>query len=63
MWLRPAGIAATYGSHGLGRETGDALKFTKATVVWAARFEVTRTVEDVLARWVRVLFLDAIAVI
>ena len=48
---------------GLGEKTDDASKFAKAKVVWAARFEVTRTGEDVLTRWVRVLFLDATAAI
>ncbi|UOQ74451.1 glycerol-3-phosphate dehydrogenase/oxidase [Hymenobacter cellulosilyticus] len=38
-----------------------ALEFTRAEVVWAARAEMARTVEDVLARRVRVLFLDAAA--
>jgi glycerol-3-phosphate dehydrogenase len=33
--------------------------YTLAQVVWAARFEMARTVEDVLARRLRVLFLDA----
>ncbi|WP_019947757.1 glycerol-3-phosphate dehydrogenase/oxidase [Hymenobacter aerophilus] len=33
--------------------------FTKAEVVWGARYELARTVEDVLARRVRLLFLDA----
>ncbi|MFD2247171.1 glycerol-3-phosphate dehydrogenase/oxidase [Pontibacter ruber] len=33
--------------------------YTKAEVVWAARKEMARTVEDVLARRVRLLFLDA----
>jgi glycerol-3-phosphate dehydrogenase len=35
------------------------LPFLKAEVVWAARHEMARTVEDVLARRVRALFLDA----
>jgi len=35
------------------------LEFTKAEVIWAIRHEMARTVEDVLARRVRVLFLDA----
>ena len=35
------------------------LEFTKAEVVWAARNEMARTVEDVLARRVRILFLNA----
>jgi len=33
--------------------------FIKAEVIWAVRYEMARTVEDVLARRVRVLFLDA----
>lgn len=39
------------------------LEFRRAEVVWAARYEMARTVEDVLARRVRVLFLDAPAAI
>ncbi|MFN8256851.1 MAG: glycerol-3-phosphate dehydrogenase/oxidase [Bacteroidales bacterium] len=35
------------------------LPFTAAEVVWAIRFEMARTLEDVLARRVRALFLDA----
>ncbi|MGY3088158.1 glycerol-3-phosphate dehydrogenase [Hymenobacter sp. UYAg731] len=35
--------------------------FLQAEVVWAARHELARTVEDVLARRVRLLFLDAVA--
>jgi glycerol-3-phosphate dehydrogenase len=37
--------------------------FIKAQVIWAARYEMARTVEDVLARRVRLLFLDAHAAI
>ena len=37
------------------------LDFRHAEVVWAARHEMARTVEDVLARRVRLLFLDAAA--
>ncbi|MDO7849387.1 glycerol-3-phosphate dehydrogenase/oxidase [Hymenobacter sp. M29] len=37
------------------------LEFQQAEVVWAARHELARTVEDVLARRVRLLFLDAAA--
>lgn len=33
--------------------------YTVAEVVWAVRYEMARTVEDVLARRVRLLFLDA----
>ena len=60
---QPALQQLMIGHMGSGEILDDALKFTKATVVWAARFEVTRTVEDVLACWVRVLSLDATAVI
>ncbi len=34
-------------------------EFTIAEVVWMVRFEMARTIEDVLARRMRVLFLDA----
>lgn len=37
--------------------------YIKAQVVWAVRHEMARTVEDVLARRIRVLFLDAKAAI
>jgi glycerol-3-phosphate dehydrogenase len=40
-----------------------ALPFTGAEVVWAARAEMARTVEDVLARRCRALFLNASAAI
>ena len=36
-----------------------AYPYTKAQVVWAARHEMARTVEDFLARRIRLLFLDA----
>ena len=39
------------------------LPFRLREVVWAARFEMARTVEDVLARRTRALFLDARAAI
>lgn len=39
------------------------LEFTKAEVVWAVRHEMARTIDDVLARRVRILFLDAKAAI
>lgn len=35
------------------------LPFRKREVIWAARYEMARTVEDVLARRTRALFLDA----
>jgi glycerol-3-phosphate dehydrogenase len=47
----------------LGRKLDETLEFLQAEVVWAARYELARTVEDVLARRVRVLFLDAEAAI
>ena len=34
-------------------------EYTVGQVIWAARFEMARTVEDVLARRFRLLFLDA----
>ena len=40
-----------------------ALPYTGAEVVWAVRFEMARTVEDVLARRTRALFLNARAAI
>lgn len=36
-----------------------ALPFRRAEIVWATRYEMARTVEDVLARRTRALFLDA----
>ncbi|MBC6609699.1 glycerol-3-phosphate dehydrogenase/oxidase [Hymenobacter sp. BT507] len=47
----------------LGEKLDPTLEFVQAEVVWAARYELARTVEDVLARRVRVLFLDAQAAI
>jgi glycerol-3-phosphate dehydrogenase len=41
----------------------DALPYTGAEVVWAARNEMARTVEDILARRLRALFLNARAAI
>jgi glycerol-3-phosphate dehydrogenase len=43
----------------LGDKLHERLAFLKAEVIWAARYEMARTVEDVLARRVRALFLDA----
>jgi len=48
---------------GLGEKMDDASKLAKAKVMWATRFEITRSVDDVLACWVRVLCLDATAAI
>ena len=38
-------------------------EFTMAEVVWAIRYEMARTIDDVLARRVRLLFLDARAAV
>ena len=47
----------------LGEPLHSALPYVKAEVVWAAREEMARTVEDVLARRTRALFLNARAAI
>lgn len=47
----------------LGTQLHPALPYTAAEVVWAAREEMARTVEDVLARRTRALFLNAGAAI
>lgn len=47
----------------LGKKLHARLEFTKAEVIWAIRNEMARTVDDVLARRVRILFLDAKAAI
>src|SRR5450755_1345068 len=43
----------------LGEPLHAALPYVKAEVVWAARYEMARTVEDALARRTRALFLNA----
>ncbi len=43
----------------LGEVLHTSLPFTKAEIIWAIRYEMARTVEDILARRVRTLFLDA----
>ena len=45
----------------LGAQLHPALPYIAAEVVWAARAEMARTVEDVLARHTRALFLNAAA--
>jgi len=45
----------------LGETLHPKLEFTKAEVIWHARHEMARTVEDVLARRTRALLLDASA--
>jgi glycerol-3-phosphate dehydrogenase len=47
----------------LGEKLHKQLPNTKAEIVWAIRYEMARTIEDILARRVRVLFLDAKAAI
>jgi glycerol-3-phosphate dehydrogenase len=47
----------------LGRRLHPALPIYAAQVVWAARFEMARTVDDVLARRTRAILLDARAAI
>lgn len=47
----------------LGEQLDKRLPFVKAEVIWAVRYEMARTLEDVLARRVRALFLDARAAI
>lgn len=43
----------------LGEKLHPRLDYLKAEVVWAIRHELARTVEDILARRVRALFIDA----
>nr|WP_262914775.1 glycerol-3-phosphate dehydrogenase/oxidase [Christiangramia lutea] len=43
----------------LGKRIYEDLPYLKAEVVWAVKFEMARSLEDVLARRVRLLFLDA----
>ncbi|HET8826789.1 MAG TPA: glycerol-3-phosphate dehydrogenase/oxidase [Terriglobales bacterium] len=70
---QPGDVLAVYGSDAgkiraliehdsvLGERLHPALPHVKAEVVWAAREEMARTVEDVLARRTRALFLNAAA--
>lgn len=43
----------------LGDKLHQRLEYTKAEIIWAIRYEMARTVEDILARRVRALILDA----
>ena len=47
----------------LGEKLHKRLSYTKVEVIWAIRYEMARTVDDILARRVRALFLDAKAAI
>jgi glycerol-3-phosphate dehydrogenase len=51
------------GNAALGRPLDSELPYIEAEVIWAARTEMARTVEDVLARRTRALFLNAKAAI
>jgi glycerol-3-phosphate dehydrogenase len=53
--------AAAIRSMGQGERLHPDWPYTVAEIVWAVRYEMARTVEDVLARRVRVLMLDAAA--
>jgi len=48
---------------GLGAPIHARLPYLQAEVVWAARVEMARTVEDVLARRTRALLLDSSAAV
>jgi len=55
-----AAIRQLAASHpGFGDRVHERLPYLKAEVAWAARNEMARTIEDVLARRTRALFLDA----
>ena len=43
----------------LGKELSDKFSFIKAEIIWHVRYEMARTIEDVLARRTRALLLDA----
>ena len=47
----------------LGKRLHERLPYTPIEVIWSARYEMARTVEDILARRQRALFLDARAAI
>jgi glycerol-3-phosphate dehydrogenase len=47
----------------MGRRLHPALPYVRAEVIWAVRHEMARTVEDILARRMRALFLNARAAI
>ena len=47
----------------LGRRLHPRLPYTPIEIIWSARYEMARTVEDILARRQRALFLDARAAI
>jgi len=59
----PAIEALREADRSLAQPLHPALPYTAAEVVWAARHEMARTVEDVLARRTRALFLNARAAV
>jgi glycerol-3-phosphate dehydrogenase len=46
-------------SESLGAILNPALPYTEAEVVWASRYEMARTIDDILSRRTRALFLNA----
>ena len=50
-------------NHNLAEKLHENLPYCVAEIVWAVRFEMAQTIEDVLARRMRVLFLDAKAAV
>ena len=59
----PAIQALADGDPSLGARLDAALPYLAAEVVWAARMEMARTVEDVLSRRTRALVLNAAAAV
>lgn len=55
----PALLALTAENEAYAERISDKYAYTVAEVVWAVRHEMARTVEDVLGRRVRLLFVDA----
>ncbi len=47
----------------LGKKMHERLPYTPVEIIWSARYEMARTIEDILARRQRALFLDARAAI
>jgi glycerol-3-phosphate dehydrogenase len=52
-------LALVNGDENLGNKIDAELPYIQAEIIWAVQNEMARTVEDVLARRVRILFLDA----
>ena len=58
--MRATGMAGLIRQQpGLGRSLSDRVPITAADVVWSVRNEMARTVDDILSRRTRALFLDA----